>query len=399
VAHPLKQALTQKFGDYRSFCFVCAHLSAGQKIDPRLSDYNSISHQLRFGVNRNYALGIADHDLVFWLGDFNFRIGLTYDEVVRRTYEQDWEYLLRFDQLKNAQREGLAFRGYDEAPIGFAPTYKYNRGTDIYDTSEKQRVPAWTDRVVWRRTPDINPLFYGRNELLFSDHRPVKACFEVAVRTIERDKLKKLESELYRQAKEMSQDQLIKLGAEANAQNASRNSSPGQSPAFRPASAPYPASPAIQQQYSTPVQQQPAPAPSLPPRPASSEFLIDLGDDEPIVVQGMQQMQLNSAPPAPARASTDANLMGFESAVSPFKQYHDAIQSICREYGQALGNTTFIMSTTNLLASAVKHLLDLLDDYTSHQATPQFQSELLGSMQAVGTPLNRQFLLSPIPFH
>ena len=43
------------------------------------------------------------------------------------------------------------FRGFQEGPIRFAPTYKYDLFSDDYDTSEKQRSPAWTDRVLWSR--------------------------------------------------------------------------------------------------------------------------------------------------------------------------------------------------------------------------------------------------------
>lgn len=33
--------------------------------------------------------------------------------------------------------------------MNFAPTYKYDSFSDDYDTSEKERIPAWTDRVMW----------------------------------------------------------------------------------------------------------------------------------------------------------------------------------------------------------------------------------------------------------
>ena len=43
------------------------------------------------------------------------------------------------------------FSGFQEGPVDFGPTYKYDLFSDDYDTSEKQRIPAWTDRVLWRR--------------------------------------------------------------------------------------------------------------------------------------------------------------------------------------------------------------------------------------------------------
>jgi len=63
----------------------------------------------------------------------------------------------------------------------FAPTYKYDVFCDDYDTSEKARVPSWTDRCLWKRnkligideaqwTPGVLRV-YNRAELKTSDHR------------------------------------------------------------------------------------------------------------------------------------------------------------------------------------------------------------------------------------
>lgn len=71
--------------------------------------------------------------------------------------------------------------------------------SDDYDTSEKARAPAWTDRVLWRRrmqqadadNPNWNPgrlLFYNRAELKQSDHRPVVAILDIEVASIDVDR-------------------------------------------------------------------------------------------------------------------------------------------------------------------------------------------------------------------
>lgn len=73
-------------------------------------------------------------------------------------------------------------------PIKFFPTYKYDKNSYNYDTSKKQRVPSWTDRVLWYHDESdttqqdskfLTPLLYERRESLFSDHRPVVAYFEI----------------------------------------------------------------------------------------------------------------------------------------------------------------------------------------------------------------------------
>ena len=67
------------------------------------------------------------------------------------------------------------------------PTYKYDLRSPEFDTSKKQRVPAFCDRVLWRRNAYLEQLWYGSvPNVDFSDHRPVVAHFELLVEPKER---------------------------------------------------------------------------------------------------------------------------------------------------------------------------------------------------------------------
>jgi hypothetical protein len=93
-------------------------------------------------------------------------------------------------------RDGRVFNGYQEGVITFLPTYKYDNGTDIYDTSEKQRIPGWTDRILFKGA-QLSQLQYSRAELYTSDHRPVLALFEANIVTLNHEAKSKLQKELY----------------------------------------------------------------------------------------------------------------------------------------------------------------------------------------------------------
>lgn len=176
-----------------TFCFVCGHFAAGQShFKERNNDYNEICKNLQFSPSRP----IDSHDYVFWCGDFNYRLnGLSNEEARRLALKRQYDILVSNDQLKQAQKSKLAFKGYFEGNIDFAPTYKYDPDSQNYDTSEKCRMPAYTDRVLLRKNRathrgesinfehDLNQMikFYNRIELLSSDHRPVVAEFEIEI--------------------------------------------------------------------------------------------------------------------------------------------------------------------------------------------------------------------------
>ncbi|XP_029452532.1 synaptojanin-2 isoform X2 [Rhinatrema bivittatum] len=206
-----KGAVAIRFQFYSSsFCFVCSHFTAGQnQVKERNEDYKEIIQKLCFPMGRN----VFSHDYVFWCGDFNYRLDLTYEEVFYYIKRQDWKKLLEFDQLQLQKASGKIFKDFYEGTIHFGPTYKYDVGSEAYDTSEKCRTPAWTDRVLWWRKKlpfektagDINLLdsdldlptkirhtwtpgalmYYGRAELEASDHRPVLAIVEVEVQEVD----------------------------------------------------------------------------------------------------------------------------------------------------------------------------------------------------------------------
>ncbi|XP_053150035.1 synaptojanin-2 isoform X2 [Hemicordylus capensis] len=193
-----------------SLCFICSHLTAGQsQVKERNEDYKEITQKLSFPMGKS----LFSHDYVFWCGDFNYRIDLSYEEVFYFLKRQDWKKLLEFDQLQQQKSSGKIFKDFHEGTINFGPTYKYDVGSEAYDTSDKCRTPAWTDRVLWWRKKlpndktagEINLLdtdfgaettvrpiwspgalmYYGRAELQASDHRPVLAIVEVEVQEID----------------------------------------------------------------------------------------------------------------------------------------------------------------------------------------------------------------------
>ena len=90
-------------------------------------------------------------------GDLNFRLAMPNSDV--RSKIQEYEKLiasgqrpkasdvlksmLAYDQMIEAKRCSEYLDKYQEAPIDFLPTYKYDMFSTNYDTSYKQRTPSW----------------------------------------------------------------------------------------------------------------------------------------------------------------------------------------------------------------------------------------------------------------
>lgn len=178
-----------------SLCFVCSHFAAGQnQVADRNADFAEITRKIGFPMGRT----LNSHDYVFWCGDFNYRINMDKDVMKELIKEKAYDEILQNDQLLIEQKAGNAFKNFIEGSITFPPTYKYDLFSDDYDTSEKCRAPAWTDRVLWKRRKQVpetdgdwSPgrlVHYGRAELKQSDHRPVIAIIDVDVYQVDEDR-------------------------------------------------------------------------------------------------------------------------------------------------------------------------------------------------------------------
>lgn len=170
--------------------FVCSHLAAhDEKLKERIEDYHQIVDNHKYH-SKSYRR-IFDHDFVFWFGDLNFRLSgdqSAWD--IRNDVEQGkYEELLKMDQLVLLRETGNAFSLMEEMLPDFAPTFKFNEGTNEYNL---KRRPAWCDRILHRVQVNSYPAitlsakqlsYQSYMEYTLSDHKPVSATFNYKIET------------------------------------------------------------------------------------------------------------------------------------------------------------------------------------------------------------------------
>ncbi|XP_040378043.1 type IV inositol polyphosphate 5-phosphatase 7-like isoform X2 [Oryza brachyantha] len=140
---------------HTTFCFICCHLTSGEKEGDELrrnSDVMEILRKTRFPRVRGAGdvkspETILEHDRIIWLGDLNYRISLSYCSAKALVEMHNWKQLLERDQLRIERRCGRVFQGWKEGRIYFPPTYKYSFNSDRYSgdsvhSKEKRRTPA-----------------------------------------------------------------------------------------------------------------------------------------------------------------------------------------------------------------------------------------------------------------
>ena len=112
-------------------------------------------------------------------GDLNFR--LEFDNTLCRQMIKNGEIeaLTAYDQFLKVRENNIHLADLEEGPLSFNPTYKFNINTNDYDTSKKNRTPAWCDRILWKKHNCIQQLLYDCVDYRYSDHKPVYAYFRI----------------------------------------------------------------------------------------------------------------------------------------------------------------------------------------------------------------------------
>jgi hypothetical protein len=134
----------------------------------------------------------------------NYRLSADRGTVHQWLLAKQHSKCLAADQLSAERSKQKVLTGLTEGPLLFPPTYKLDliepeaasaftggvrpptlTSGPFYDTSPKQRVPSWTDRILFR--PHDRRMALLKYDSLMavaeSDHRPVVASFSMSLET------------------------------------------------------------------------------------------------------------------------------------------------------------------------------------------------------------------------
>eukprot|EP00826_Nyctotherus_ovalis_P035986 TRINITY_DN3144_c0_g4_i1.p2 TRINITY_DN3144_c0_g4~~TRINITY_DN3144_c0_g4_i1.p2 ORF type:complete len:261 (+),score=86.73 TRINITY_DN3144_c0_g4_i1:1169-1951(+) len=160
-------------------CFFNCHLSHGDK--DLLERVEQLQKLRQFTVKaEGKEIPLMQQPRLFIVGDLNFRLSLSNEECRKLIEEKNLKELLKHDELWMSCKEEV--EGLKEEEITFMPTYKYNEGTSDYDTSEKNRAPAWCDRILWKQSEEITCRAYSScMQISSSDHKPLYGIYGVKI--------------------------------------------------------------------------------------------------------------------------------------------------------------------------------------------------------------------------
>ena len=151
------------------YSFVNVHLAAGQgSVMQRNKDADQVMSSC------------PSSKYTFFFGDTNYRLNTVRERAFQLIQNQDFASLRKFDQLyqQTLKNPSFVLSQFAEADIHFTPTYKFDVMTSRYDTSDKKRVPAYCDRILFLGDR-IQVDYYSSINTLASDHKAVVGYYTV----------------------------------------------------------------------------------------------------------------------------------------------------------------------------------------------------------------------------
>ena len=146
----------------------------------------------------------------------NYRLSsdLDLNRVKELLDQENFGELLRYDQFASQYAARKIFVGYQEAPIRFRPSYKYDPGTDNWDTSEKNRAPAWCDRVLCKGDNITMRQYRSHPSLRMSDHKPVSAVVDCGIKVIDTIRYRKIYEEVMKKLDKLENEFLPQVSVD-----------------------------------------------------------------------------------------------------------------------------------------------------------------------------------------
>lgn len=189
----------------KRLCFILAHLEAhDHNLEVRNEQFRNVYKEAILPSKTSLDLltscvkksKSSEPDFVFFFGDLNYRCDGIENvesracmggvEVCGKTKKfivhEITKLVDSYDQLTHAMRGEEVIKYFQESEITFLPTFKYDVGTSTFDTSKKQRTPAWCDRILCKSVlpGKLEAKSYDSyHDYVISDHKPIGQNFMI----------------------------------------------------------------------------------------------------------------------------------------------------------------------------------------------------------------------------
>ncbi len=141
--------------------FVGCHLAArAERVSARNDNAREILSSVRFWGKSSEAVGAAD--FVWFMGDLNYRVETPWDEALTVISREAWDEYAEADQLNRERAQGRVLQHFEEGPLTFCPTYRYEKSSSGLPASmgstpgggpgwsnKRNQSPSWCDRILW----------------------------------------------------------------------------------------------------------------------------------------------------------------------------------------------------------------------------------------------------------